>query len=50
MDEQKRHDEPATDAKLKRPEEAIEDLEPDERDSENIKGGDYSYQKIKYGS
>jgi hypothetical protein len=39
MDEQKRPDEPTKDAELKRPEGAIEDLEPDERDSEAVKGG-----------
>jgi hypothetical protein len=35
----------ARDASLKRPEEAIEDLEPDERASEDVKGGDFTISK-----
>ena len=46
IDDQKRQEEPTKDAELKRPEEAIDDLEPDERDRENVKGGGY-YLKIK---
>jgi hypothetical protein len=46
MDERKRQEEPTKDAELKRPEEAIRDLEPDEQESEAVKGG-YIYQKIK---
>ncbi len=33
---------------LKRPDEAIKDLEPDEQEGDAVKGG-YIYQKIKYG-
>jgi hypothetical protein len=42
MDEHRqREDRPAvpTEAELKRPDEAIEDLEPDEREGEAVKGG-----------
>lgn len=44
MDEQKRAEEPTQDAELKRPEDEIKDLEPDERESDAVKGG---YFKIK---
>ena len=46
MDDQKQREEPTKDAELKRPEDAIEDLEPEKGDSENVKGG-FTYQKIK---
>jgi hypothetical protein len=49
MDEQKRREEVTKDADLKRPEEAIKDLEPEERESDGVKGG-YTYSKIKYSA
>lgn len=45
MDEAKRPDEPKVEPDLKRPEEAIEDLEPDKHEGDEVKGG-YIYQKL----
>jgi len=47
MDEQKPHAEQQKAPELKRPDEAVKDLEPDPTDGEAVKGGSLNFQKIK---
>ncbi len=39
MDEHKRQDQQAKEAELHRPEDAVKDLEPDEAQAQDVKGG-----------
>ncbi len=45
MDEAKQPHDAQVEPDLKRPEEAVEDLEPDRHEADDVKGG-FTYQKI----